>query len=625
MASIFNSLHVGYSGLNAAQISIDTTGHNISNAETEGYTRQRVNTSAAHPVTISPGLRGNGVEVDSILRVFDSFVYDRYTSTATDKEYSDFTRETMETLSTYFPEIEGVGVKAEMQAYFNMWQSFADDPDNEALRVALAEQTKSLTQSIQQTYAQVSELQSEMNRQLVVSVDELNRIGSEIADLNLSIEEAELAHLDNANDLRDERDLLELSMAKLVGTDVFGGRVVSDMSTDSQLSERSGHYNIHVEGFNLVDGTTFHPIGITNGDNPAGFHDLYYERQDAVRIPIATEIKNGKIGALLDLRGSALDSASGIPEDGTLQGVLDQLDSFAAGLIESTNNVYAQSATERMQSNGLEIDPEEPLMNSGLHLQTGTFEIVAYDLDGKESARRTIDISASTVMDDSLLNPPSGTGNSIVGQINAQVDDNDDNNSGNDIDSILNVDFGGGMLTLSVDNKFDGYTFAIEDTQQTDEFASGTGFAGAIGLSRFFDGSAADSIELRSEFKDDPSKISAHRAPTDGNDEVALSMVQLQFETVSFPDKNSTDTDTLYGFYDAVVTNVGSKTNSAIVSNESITAQFNAVETEYFSVSKVNIDEELTNLIRYQTAYGAAAKIITTIDEMMNTLLGIKQ
>jgi len=624
MASIFNSLYVGYSGLNASQIAIDTTGHNIANAETEGYTRQRVNASAATPVSISPGLRGNGVEVDDIVRIFDSFVYDRYTATAQDKEYSDFTRETMETLSTYFPEIEGVGVKADLQEYFNMWQSFADNPDNDAMKVALAEQTKILAQDIHNTYQQVSALQVQMNEQLVVAVNEVNRIGSEIADLNLSIEEAELAHLDNANDLRDERDRLELSMAKLIGSDVFGGRVVSDTLADRHLSERTEHYNIHVEGFNLVDGTTFHPIGITNSQNPEGFYDLYYERQDAVRIPFAAEVDGGKMGAILDLRGSILDSETGVPQDGTLQEVLEQLDSFAAGLIESTNNLYARSATESMQSNIVQIDPHNALENSSLNLHSGTFDIIAYDIDGKESARRTITISPSTVMDDSDINPPSGTANSIVGQINAAVDDNEDGNSGNDINSILSAGFSDGILNIAVNGSYNGYTFAVEDSAE-EGHSSGTNFAGAVGLSRFFDGESARTVDLNYSFKDDPTEIRAYGAPVGGDNQVALDMVQLQFEEVVFKREQESVNDTLYGFYDAIVTSVGSKTNSAIVNNDAVTAQFNAVESEYFSVSKVSIDEELTNLIRYQTSYGASAKVITTIDEMMTTLLGIKQ
>ena len=86
-----------------------------------------------------------------------------------------------------------------------------------------------------------------------------------------------------------------------------------------------------------------------------------------------------------------------------------------------------------------------------------------------------------------------------------------------------------------------------------------------------------------------------------------------------------TSVDTIYGFYDDIVTRVGTRTNAAITANNSITAQFNAIKQEQDSISKVSIDEEMANLIRYQTSYGAAAKVITTIDQMMTTLLGLKQ
>ena len=102
-------------------------------------------------------------------------------------------------------------------------------------------------------------------------------------------------------------------------------------------------------------------------------------------------------------------------------------------------------------------------------------------------------------------------------------------------------------------------------------------------------------------------------------------MVQQQFEVYDFSVGTATYTSTVYGMFDVVATEVGVRANEAILNNQTITAQFNAIEMEYSSISKVSIDEELTNLIKYQTAYGAASKIITTIDQMMQTLLGIKQ
>jgi flagellar hook-associated protein 1 FlgK len=121
MASMFNTLHIGYSALNAAQVGISTTGHNIANAENEGYTRQRVVTAAATPLSARTGQAGNGVEVTDIKRVFDNFVFDRYTAVSSSKEYSDYELDTLTQLSSYFPEIDGVGIKADLQEFYNMW------------------------------------------------------------------------------------------------------------------------------------------------------------------------------------------------------------------------------------------------------------------------------------------------------------------------------------------------------------------------------------------------------------------------------------------------------------------------------------------------------------------------
>ncbi len=614
MASIFNALHIGYSGLNASQVGINVTGHNISNAETEGYTRQRVVQSAAQPITVQPGDIGNGTTVDAIVRVFDSFVYDRYTSTSEEKAYSDFMRQTMETLSTYFPEIDDVGIKADLHSYFDMWESLAANPDNSAVKVALAQQAQSLADRISQTRTQVRSLQDEVNTQLEAAIAEVNRLGAEIADLNRAIANSELANQNNANDLRDQRNQLELAMSKLVGSDIFGNGTVTDATVDMNVSERSEHYNIHVAGFNIVDGITFHPIGITNEYNAEGFYDLYYERQDGQQIPFSYNIQEGKVGAILDLRGSDLDAATGLPTDGTLQEVLDMLDALAGGLIESTNNLYAASATSRMQSGATGITSTDPLINSGFNIREGSFDLVLYDVDGNESARRTITIDALTSMDD------------VVAQMNAVIDDNDDGNITNDIASLLDVNLlADGTLDIAVSDPASGYTVAIEDDLSSG-YSGGTNFAGALGLNRFFTGSDATDIGLNRELREDPALISAHTAPQEGNNTLAQRMVQLQFEDVSFDNGfRGMTSDTLYGYFDVTATYVGTTTNSVITHNNAVTAQFNAIEQEYATISKVSIDEELTNLIKYQTAYGAAAKIITTIDQMMDTLLGIKK
>lgn len=613
MASIFNALHIGYSGLNAAQIGIDTTGHNISNAETEGYSRQRVVTAAATPVGIDPGARGNGTQVTQIARIFDNFVYNRYTTASQSKAYSDTLKQNLEELSSYFPEVEKVGIKDDLQSYFDTWQSLANNPSNSALKVALAQQTQTLTKHIQDTREKISTLQNSMNDQIKVSIDEVNRIAEQIADINLEINKAESGGLNNANDLRDQRNQLELTLAKLVDAKVLVGQIESSNVIDSNIAVKQGSYTVQVGGFNIIDGGSFHPIGVETVGKYE-YNVLYYERQDGLKIPFSSHVTGGKVGALLELRGTTIGT-DGEFEDGFLQETVNNLDSFAKGLIEATNNIYAQTATTSMQSNPLSFSDNQSILSTDENFHAGTFDLIVYDIDGNEVARRSITLDNGTLIDDLPQ-----TANSITGQINRSVDDNSDNNSMNDLDDMLYGTFNSThnifQISLKAAYESQGYTFSIED--------NGTNFAGVTGVNRFFDGNDAQNITLNQSLKNDSTQIKGFKSPANGDNQTALDMVQLQFDSITFGNKVNNTSDTAYGYFDGLVTQVGTKTNSAKITNDSLTAQLNAIKQEQDSISKVSIDEEMANLIRYQTSYGAAAKIITTIDQMMTTLLGIK-
>ncbi|WP_324171179.1 flagellar hook-associated protein FlgK [Sulfurimonas sp.] len=625
MASIFNALHIGYSGLNVAQNGINTTGHNISNAETEGYTRQRVVQASSTPLQAAPGNVGNGATIMNIKRIFDNFVFDKYTDASSDKEYSDFEKKTLEELSTYFPEIDGVGIKADLAEYYKMWQTFADNPDNDAIKLALATQTNTLTKHIAYTQSKVKGLQLRLNDQLAVNINEVNAIAKELAGINKSIENAEAGKTYTANDLRDKRNVLERSLSRLIGAVTNSSSIKSNIQIDSSANIKTGSYTINVNGFNIVDGNSYHPIHIDNKNNESGFYVVSYERQDGVLIPMTENISGGVVGSILNLRGAGLDTTSGMPTDGIVQNVVTQLNAFARGLIESTNNIYARSATTKMESNTLSLNPINSIVNSSYNVNPGSFSIVIYDIDGKIVARRSIKIDVATSMTGIVGS------NSIQGQIESQGDDNSDGNANNDVDDFIRFNWatyasGEKALEFELDAlaKSQGYTFSLEDTLKTDSYSSGTNFAGALGMSRYFDGNDAKSIKLSSNIKNNPTLISAGATPLAGDNKVALSMVQHQYEKYNFKIGANTYNEKVYAMFDIIATDVGTQTKAAILKNETISTQFTAIELEYFSVSKVGLDEEMANLIKYQTAYGAAAKIITTIDQMMQTLLGIK-
>jgi len=624
VSSLFNTLNVGYSGLSTARVQVNTTGQNISNANTKGYTRERVITSAATPITTSSLNIGNGVVVDDTKRIFDNFIFDRYNAVSADKENSDTKKQTLKTLSTYFPEIDGVGIKDDTQKYYNAWQNFANNPNNDAVKVDLAQQSETLVSHIKKTQNKVLDLQKQTNEEIASNVNQVNDLAKQLADVNLSINTAENVSGHSANDLLDKRNVLERSLSRLIGANVNQGQIESNIGVDSNSNTRTGSYSLSVNGFNIVDGSTFHPLHLENKSNKFGFYNISYERQDGKQIPMNEKIKGGKIGALLSLRGSAIDSTSGMPVDGTIQKTVSNLDAFGKGLIENTNNLYAQAASKKKTSNSVELNGSTPLTNSKLDIKEGSFDVIVYDVDGNKVASRQINIDNATSMTD-------GT-NSIKSQIEANKDDNNDNNATDDVDDYIKFNYastadGKSVLDLSVnsDAASKGYTFSIKDNYSDGSFNSGTNFAGALGLGRYFDGDNARNIKLNDALQNDPTLIHAGYSSSDGDNRLALDMVQQQSEKYDFKVGEDSYHETIYGMFDTTSTYVGSATNAAISKNDTVTTQFNATQMEYNSVSKVSTDEEMANLIKYQTSYTAAAKVITTVDKMMQTLLGLKQ
>ena len=600
MASIFNALNIGYSGLKTSQVAIDTTGHNIANAENPDYTRQRAVISPNTPLNTTPGDIGLGAKISEIVRIHDEFVYKRLKSASTDNEYRQFRKETMDEISGYFPEIDKNGIYKSMQEYFNAWNDFSKNTDDSSLKINLAQQTRTFTSVIRQTRDQITSLQTSLDEQMQSAIDEINRLGKQIAEINVRINTNE-AGGDHANDLRDQRDKLELALSKLVDIAVSKGDMQPNMTVDRHLIESGDAYHLSIGGSSFVDGSTFHPI-LFEREKGEPFGQIYYQRQDDVKFDITNFIHGGKVGAMLSLR------------DGDIQGTLNELDSYASSMIMYTNNLYAGHATTSMIGS-TEIEGGEMIGNTTLPIHEGSFYIKVYDIDGNEVAKRKIDVSDSRTFDD------------IVAAINANDDDNGDNVTSNDIDDYVtaSTDNGRFQVVMDADRMDEGFTFAIEE----EDAQNPTLFAGALGLERFFDGSDAQSIALNRTIDNNPSLIGGNAAPIAGDNTIANRMIELQYDKIDFyipvGSKEHYSSDTLSGFFRMSTTNVAEKTASAHSAADTSEALLNAVVNEFDSISKVDLDEELTNLMKFQTGYSASAKVISTIDQMIQTLLNIKQ
>jgi len=246
-----------------------------------------------------------------------------------------------------------------------------------------------------------------------------------------------------------------------------------------------------------------------------------------------------------------------------------------------------------------------------LPIKNGSFDLVVYNDKGEEIAKRTISIDINS------KNPRFSTIEGILTQINSpNIDDNNDNNLNNDLDDYYKAEFIGGKFILS--KQKDENIFIGLDNDTSD-------FGGSFGINKFFDGKDASNIKLRDEFINNNSLIRASKTPTSGDNKVANEILQLQFKEINFYVDNQTISNTISGFYREMVTYIATKTQTISDKKDSFETILTSIEKEYYSLSGVNLDEELINLEKFQRGYQANAKVISTINQMLDALFGIKQ
>ena len=605
---IFGTLYTGVSGLKANEIQIATAGNNISNANSTFYTRQRVVQTTNGYVNTNGVQVGTGTMVESIVRLHDEHSYYKLKNASTQLEYTKYMATTLEEIAQRFPDLQDTGILQDLENYNKAWNDFASNPNENATKIALIKSSQTLTESINNTFSTLDKIQKKVNDDIKSTVDEINRIGEEIATINKQIYGQEALKTDHANELRDKRDELELTLSKLVSAVASKNEINQDNRLDTKITDPSHQYNLSIEGFTIVDGINFHPLKLDYDDKNKAY-SIYYETSDEKVRDLTERINGGQLGAQLDLRGRNYSKTEGKYKDGIIQGYMDSLDTFSKTLINETNNLYASSAKNSISSDYQKgLTQDIPLVNYDRTIQPGNFDIVIYDEKGDKKLTKTINISVNTTMED------------LIRQITANTDDNADNNATNDVDDHINASFnydartGDGIFQISAKT---GFKVAIED--------HGTNFAGAFSIGGFFSGTNASDIKVKDSLLNDPSTLRASLNGVDSGNDMANKIIQLQYEKKNFYNEDGTiDNLTLEEYYRKFTGTIASDGENNNIINSSNETLYNSVYTEFQSISGVNTNEELAALIQYQSSYGAAAKIVTTVDQMLDTLLGLK-
>lgn len=313
MAGINSGMEIAKRAMLAHQAAINVLGHNIANVDTPGFTRQRAVLTASLALDVMPGALGTGVDMVEIERRRNAFADRQYRT-----EKASWGR--LDTRSSVLAQIEGIfaepsdtGVAALLDNFFAAYSDLSNNPGDRGSRVAVQTAGNALTEGIRRLDSRLAEYRTTLNEEIALQVDEVNRLASEIAELNGQIATSTNTGV-NPNDLMDRRDYLMDQLSELSGA-------TSIQQTDGSLSVRLG-------GKSIVDQTTVTElqVAIRGQNDPAGSPVLYADGSRA-------SFPSGRIGSLLEMR------------DTTIQTMRDDLSDLAASLISEVNALHRQGAS----------------------------------------------------------------------------------------------------------------------------------------------------------------------------------------------------------------------------------------------------------------------------------------
>lgn len=282
MAGLTSTLNIAKNSLLAFQLATQVIGHNISNVNNEAYSRQKV-VETTYPPSPSPvGPIGTGVRIDFIKRYFDVFLERNLNLKYTDLGLYNAEESGLNVLESLFNEVsEGVGLTTVLKNFWDSWQALANTPENLAARTQVLENGKLISEIFQSKFQGLRDLENQIGLKLKTMAENINKISSQIAELNLQITALESGGK-TANDLRDQRDNLIRQLSQLASIQYF--------------ETKEGAYNVVLgKGFNLVNLDRTWKLEISGTD-------LYWVDTSGAKVPISSkEVASGELGGWLRL------------------------------------------------------------------------------------------------------------------------------------------------------------------------------------------------------------------------------------------------------------------------------------------------------------------------------------
>jgi len=501
--STFMGLETSKRGLFTQQSALYTTGHNISNANTLGYSRQRVNmeATAGFPgVGLSagtmPGFLGTGVQAGSIQRIRDGFVDQQYRGESNKLGYWETRSNAISQMEDVLAEPSAYGLQKTLSEFWSSLQGLATNPENGGARAVVVQNGSAVADSFNYMHKSLTEIKTNLGKEIGFSSKDINSILEQIGDLNRQISEVEPNGY-MPNDLYDARDMLldELSTYVPIETsyEKSGGRSLA-------IAEGAVTVKIKTNGepITVVAGKDFSKITVDGADiegNPTGPMTGFTFTggpADGENISVDDLQTAGKLKSLVNSFGYA----DGTPDGkGLYPDMIAELDKMAAAFANEMNKVHS----------------------------TGT-------------------------------------------------------------------DLNGNLGTNFFDSKVAGEPFT------------------------------AGNIIVNEQLSKDPNLLAASNSP-EGSAEVGNGKNAKNLSDVQFKAMDDLGKSTIQTYFSGVIGKLGVEGQQAVKLTFNTATLLGAVSNRRDSISSVSLDEEMTDMIRFQQAYNASARMITVVDETLDKII----
>ena len=540
MSNIFD---VGSSALNSLQRAISTTGNNIANVNTDGYSRQEVEFASRTPNRIGGVTLGTGVEISSIRRAYDQFLTQDVQARTSSSGYYSLYSTTAEQIDNLMAD-PATSISSAMDQFFAAMEAVANSPTSQPERQVLLSEAGTLANRFNYVDARLSELAENTNEQMSVFVMDINQHTKDIAQLNQQIARLERTPGGSPNDLLDQRDRAIESLSKLV-------------RVDTRLQE-DGSINVFTSsGHRLVSQAGAETVRLSAAPQPDGPVRLYISAPGGADAEITNVSLGGELGAAMDVSKNVIDRAR------------RDIGLLAVGLTEIFNTQHKAGDTLNQVAGSDFFTSITPVATaSPLNSGTTTVSAVIDDATQMTGASYQIDYTDSVV---TITNLSTNATQEING---------------------TTVSIEGLTFTVSpFSNLTDGDRFLVEPT-----------------------GRAASSMAVA--ITDTSDIAAANSGGNVGDNRNMLSLIALR-EANNLKD----GTKSVYDIYNNAVSQVAVDTRSARANADTEHSLLQSVTDRRDGITGVNLEEEAANLIRYQQAYQAAAQIITTANDVFDTLL----